>query len=239
MILPHGGNSQSLRTAGRRGKMVRTLAGGGHVSQPIPPPPNRPIPSSFRRRTSPAFSRWAMCSTTPSRIFSRAAREWKARKCFGCRARITPASPPRRWSNGNCARTKAKTRHDLGREEFLKRVWEWKEKHGGIIIEQLKRLGCSCDWSRERFTMDAAYSRAVQQAFVDLYQKGLIYRGKRMVNWDPVARTALSDEEVIMKPQKGVALLLAAYEMADEPGRLSRQSPRPGRKRSWATRRWP
>ena len=80
-----------------------------------------------------------------------------------------------------------KTRHDLGREEFLRRVWEWKEKHGGIIIDQLKRLGCSCDWSRERFTMDADYSRAVQRTFVDLYRKGLIYRGRRMVNWDPVA----------------------------------------------------
>src|SRR6478672_12514877 len=75
-----------------------------------------------------------------------------------------------------------KTRHDLGREDFLKRVWEWKEKHGGIIIEQLKKLGCSCDWSRERFTMDAAYARKVQEVFVDLYAKGLIYRGKRMIN---------------------------------------------------------
>ena len=96
-----------------------------------------------------------------------------------------------------------KTRHDLGRVEFLKRVWEWKEKHGGIIIAQLKKLGCSCDWSRERFTMDEAYARGVQEVFVDLYGKGLIYRGKRMVNWCPVSLTALSDEEVIPKPQKG------------------------------------
>ena len=96
-----------------------------------------------------------------------------------------------------------KTRHDLGREEFLKRVWAWKEKHGNIIIQQLKKLGASCDWTRERFTMDPDYSRCVQKVFVELYRKGLIYRGKRMVNWCPVSQTALSDEEVEMKPQKG------------------------------------
>jgi len=96
-----------------------------------------------------------------------------------------------------------KTRHDLGREEFLRRVWQWKERHGGIIIAQLKKLGCSCDWGRERFTMDEAYACKVQEVFVDLYEKGLIYRGKRMVNWCPVSLTALSDEEVISKPQKG------------------------------------
>jgi valyl-tRNA synthetase len=94
-------------------------------------------------------------------------------------------------------------RDDLGREKFLEKVWEWKEKHGGIIIQQLKKLGCSCDWTRERFTMDEAYSRCVLQVFVDLYKKDLIYRGKRMVNWDPAARTALSDEEVIMTETQG------------------------------------
>jgi valyl-tRNA synthetase len=96
-----------------------------------------------------------------------------------------------------------KSRHDLGREEFLKRVWVWKEKHGDIIINQLKKLGCSCDWTRERFTMDPEYSRCVQKVFVELYKKGLIYRGKRMVNWCPATQTALSDEEVEMKPQRG------------------------------------
>ncbi|MDQ3197713.1 MAG: valine--tRNA ligase [Verrucomicrobiota bacterium] len=111
-----------------------------------------------------------------------------------------------------------KTRRDLGREEFLRRVWEWKEKHGGLIIEQLKRLGCSCDWSRERFTMDADYSPAIERTFVDLYRKGLIYRGRRMVNWDPVALTALSDEEVIPTPQKS-ALYYVRYELVDEPGK--------------------
>ena len=110
-----------------------------------------------------------------------------------------------------------KTRHDLGREEFLKRVWEWKEKHGGIIINQLKKLGCSCDWSRERFTMDEAYARRVQEVFVDLHAKGLIYRGKRMVNWCPVSLTALSDEEVIPKPQKGY-LYHFQVEVIEKPG---------------------
>jgi valyl-tRNA synthetase len=108
-------------------------------------------------------------------------------------------------------------RRDLGREEFLKRVWEWKEKHGGIIIQQLKRLGCSCDWSRERFTMDAAYSKWVSQVFVDLFKQGLIHRGKRMVNWCPVSLTALSDEEVIMTPQRS-KLYTMRYELADAPG---------------------
>ncbi len=109
------------------------------------------------------------------------------------------------------------TRHDLGREEFLKRVWEWKEKHGGIIIRQLKKLGCSCDWQRERFTMDEAYARKVQEVFVDLHAKGLIYRGKRMVNWCPVSLTALSDEEVIPKPQKGY-LYHFRVELVERPG---------------------
>ena len=116
-------------------------------------------------------------------------------------------------------RTEKKTRHDLGREEFLRRVLEWQDKYGGIIIEQLKRLGCSCDWSRERFTLDADYVRAVQRIFVDLYKKGLIYRGRRMVNWDPVALTALSDEEVIPKPQKA-SLYYVRYELVEEPGRF-------------------
>ena len=88
---------------------------------------------------------------------------------------------------------------DLSRDEFLKHAWEWKEKHGGIILEQLKKLGASCDWERTKFTMDEDMSAAVINIFVDLHQKGLIYRGVRMVNWDPSAQTALSDEEVIHK----------------------------------------
>jgi valyl-tRNA synthetase len=116
-------------------------------------------------------------------------------------------------------RTENKTRHDLGREEFLRRVLEWQDKHGGIIIEQLKRLGCSCDWSRQRYTLDDAYAAAVQKVFVDLYEKGLIYRGRRMINWDPAAQTAVSDEEVISRPQKGY-LYFVRYEIVEEPGRF-------------------
>src|SRR5437588_3828032 len=111
------------------------------------------------------------------------------------------------------------TRRDLGREEFLRRVLEWQDKHGGIIIQQLKRLGCSCDWSRQRYTFDGDYIRAVERVFVDLYQKKLIYRGRRMINWDPAAQTALSDAEVISKPQKGI-LYFVRYEVVDEPGRF-------------------
>ena len=87
----------------------------------------------------------------------------------------------------------------LSRDEFLQHAWKWKEKHGGIILEQLKKLGASCDWERTKFTMDEDMSAAVINVFVDLHQKGLIYRGVRMVNWDPAAQTALSDEEVIYK----------------------------------------
>lgn len=90
-------------------------------------------------------------------------------------------------------------KNDLTREEFLKHAWEWKEKHGGIILEQLKKLGASCDWDRTKFTMDAELYESVIDVFIDLYNKGLIYRGVRMVNWDPQALTALSDEEVIYK----------------------------------------
>jgi valyl-tRNA synthetase len=110
-----------------------------------------------------------------------------------------------------------KHRDDLGREKFLERVWQWKETNGGIIIQQLKKLGASCDWTRERFTMDPEYSRCVQKVFVELYKKGLIYRGKRMVNWCPASLTALSDEEVVMKEQKGF-LYYFKVEVAGEPG---------------------
>ncbi len=88
---------------------------------------------------------------------------------------------------------------DISRDEFLKYAWEWKEKYGGIILEQLKKLGCSCDWDRTRFTMEPVLSEAVVDVFIDLHNKGLIYRGSRMVNWDPAGKTAVSDEEVIYK----------------------------------------
>jgi valyl-tRNA synthetase len=96
-------------------------------------------------------------------------------------------------------REKGIKKSDLTREEFLKYAWEWKEKYGGIILEQLKKLGASCDWDRTRFTMEPALSDAVIEVFVRLYRDGLIYRGNRMVNWDPQGKTALSDEEVIYK----------------------------------------
>jgi valyl-tRNA synthetase len=117
----------------------------------------------------------------------------------------------------NLRQTENKTRHDLGREEFIRRVVAWTEKHGGIIYKQLKRLGCSCDWSRQRYTFDDEYVRAVENVFVDLYRKGYVYRGRRMINWDPAAQTALSDEEVIARPQKG-KLYYVRYEIVDEPG---------------------
>src|SRR5271167_4783250 len=112
---------------------------------------------------------------------------------------------------------KIKHRDDLGREKFLEEVWKWKNEKGGIIIQQLKKLGASCDWTRERFTMDPEYSRCVQRVFVELYKKGLIYRGKRMVNWCPASQTALSDEEVEMKPQKGF-MYHFKVEVAEAPG---------------------
>jgi len=92
------------------------------------------------------------------------------------------------------------TRHDLGREKFVERVWKWKEQYGGIILKQIRRIGASCDWSRERFTLDAGLSRAVREVFVQLYDQGLIYRGKRLINWCPRCLTALSDLEVIAQP---------------------------------------
>jgi valyl-tRNA synthetase len=94
-------------------------------------------------------------------------------------------------------------KNDLTREEFLKHAWDWTEKYGGTILEQLKQLGCSCDWSRTKFTMDDDMSASVIYSFVDLYNKGLIYRGYRMVNWDPEAKTTLSDEEVIFEERQG------------------------------------
>lgn len=95
------------------------------------------------------------------------------------------------------------SRHDLGREKFLERVWSWKEESGGTIVGQMKRLGTTPDWSRERFTMDEGMSRAVRKVFVELYKKGLIYKDKRLVNWDPKLRTSISDLEVEQKEQKG------------------------------------
>src|ERR1700728_1267256 len=101
------------------------------------------------------------------------------------------------------AERKEPSSRDMGREGFIKRVWEWKAESGGTIIGQLKRLGASCDWSRERFTMDEGLSRAVMKVFVTLYREGLIYKDKRLVNWDPKLKTAISDLEVQQVETKG------------------------------------
>ena len=100
---------------------------------------------------------------------------------------------------------------DLTREEFLKHAWEWTDEHGGIILKQLRKLGASCDWDRTSFTMDEVRSESVIKVFCDLYNKGLIYRGLRMVNWDPKAQTALSNEEVIYKEEKSKLYYLKYY----------------------------
>ncbi len=116
-------------------------------------------------------------------------------------------------------RKQKKTRHDFGREKFVEKVWEWRHEKGGIILEQLRRLGASCDWDRTAFTMDPEYSRRVLHVFVELFNRGYIYRGKRMVNWCPVSLTALSDEEVIMKPVNGT-MYRVRYQLVDQPDRF-------------------
>jgi valyl-tRNA synthetase len=115
-------------------------------------------------------------------------------------------------------RREKQTRHDFGREKFVEKVWAWRREKGGIILEQLRRLGASCDWDRTAFTMDPAYSKRVLHVFVELFRRGYIYRGKRMVNWCPVSLTALSDEEVIMKPVNST-LYRVRYELVNQPGR--------------------
>ena len=106
---------------------------------------------------------------------------------------------------------------DLSREDFLKHAWDWTDEHGGIILKQLRKLGASCDWDRTAFTMDDVRSESVLKVFCDLYNKGLIYRGVRMVNWDPQALTALSDEEVLFKEQQG-KLYYLRYKIEGEDG---------------------
>lgn len=118
------------------------------------------------------------------------------------------------------------SRHDLGREKFLEKVWEWKEFSGNTITKQMRRLGTSPDWSRERFTMDAGLSKIVTETFVRLYNEGLIYRGKRLVNWDPVLHTAVSDLEVVSEEEDG-SLWHIAYPLADGSGTLTVATTRP------------
>ena len=118
------------------------------------------------------------------------------------------------------------TRHDLGRERFVERVWEWKREYGGVIIKQLRTIGCSCDWERERFTLDKSLSTAVREVFVRLYEEGLIYRGKYIVNWCPKDHTAISDDEVSYAEQQG-KLYYIRYPVKGAGGRHRgrRQSP--------------
>ncbi len=118
------------------------------------------------------------------------------------------------------------TRHDLGREKFIERVWEWKEESGGIILNQLQRLGCSCDWSRERFTMDEGLTRAVRETFVRLYNDGLIYQGDYIVNWCPRCHTAISDLEVEYEEKEG-GLWDIRYPLADGEGEIIVATTRP------------
>ena len=118
------------------------------------------------------------------------------------------------------------SRHDLGREKFLEKVWEWKEYSGGTITKQMRRLGTSPDWSRERFTMDEGLSKTVTETFVRLYNEGLIYRGKRLVNWDPKLGTAVSDLEVISEEEDG-SLWHISYPLADGSGQLTVATTRP------------
>lgn len=99
-------------------------------------------------------------------------------------------------------RKENKSKYDLGRDEFIKKVWEWKEKYGGIILQQVRKLGYSVDWSKERFTLDEGLSKAVKEVFVDLYKKGYIYKGKRIINWDSITQTALSDDEISYKESR-------------------------------------
>ncbi len=118
------------------------------------------------------------------------------------------------------------TRDDLGREKFIEKVWSWKEEYGGIIINQLRTLGVSCDWEKERFTMDEGLNVAVNKVFVQLYEKGYIYRGSRMINWCPVSKTALSDEEVIYKDVNG-KFYNYKYPLSDGSGELVIATTRP------------
>ena len=113
---------------------------------------------------------------------------------------------------------------DLTREQFLEHAWDWTHEHGGIILKQLRKLGCSCDWDRTAFTMDETRSKSVIHVFVDLYRKGLIYRGVRMVNWDPKAKTALSDEEVIYKDEHSKLYYLKYYVAPDDQPKVERKA---------------
>ena len=117
-------------------------------------------------------------------------------------------------------------KNNLSREEFLQHAWEWTNEHGGLILNQLQKLGCSCDWDRTKFTLDKEMSESVILSFIDLYNKGLIYKGFRMVNWDPKAKTTLSDEEVIYRERQG-NLYYLQYEILNSDDKLVIATTRP------------
>ena len=122
-----------------------------------------------------------------------------------------PASPRRRWSSGGCCEEEKKTRHDLGREELVERIWDWKNEYEARILGQLKQLGCSCDWQRTRFTLDrrSAPGPCGTRSSASSSDR-LIYRGKRLVNWDTLLQTAVSDDEVFHETVAGPLLVLHA-----------------------------
>ena len=136
---------------------------------------------------------------------------------------------------------RGKTRHDYGRDAFIDKIWQWKAESGGTITRQMRRLGNSVDWERERFTMDEGLSNAVREVFVRLHKEDLIYRGKRPVNWDPKLRTAISDLEVENRESKG-SMWHLRYPLADgaktAEGKDYRWSPPPVRKPCWAIPAW-
>ena len=196
-------------------------------------PRRRRRPQGAVRDRHPAAERHGLAAHGPrarhdaSRTSSRAGGAWRPTTPCGCRASTTPASPRRWWSSASCARRRSKTRHDLGREEFLERVWEWRRRSGDRILEQLKLLGCSLDWERTDFTMDPAYSAAVREAFVRLYEEGLIYRAKRLINWCPslpdgAVRSRGRDDEGTQGE-----LYEFAYPLADGSGELVVATTRP------------
>ena len=133
------------------------------------------------------------------------------------------------------------TRHDLGREGLVERIWEWKDQYEARILGQLKQLGCSCDWQRTRFTLDDQCARAVRETFFRLFKDGKIYRGKRLVNWDTFLQTAVSDDEVFQRADEGplLALQVSGDRSRSRASRRMSRSPRRGPKRCSATRPWP
>ena len=126
----------------------------------------------------------------------------------------------------NLLKEQGLSKEEVGRDKFLDHAFEWKEKYGGIILEQLKKLGCSCDWDRTRFTMEPKLTKAVLQSFIRLHEQGYIYRGTRMVNWDPVGKTALSDEEVNYKEQEAT-LYSINYQIKDSDQSIQIATTRP------------